>query len=80
MQDVYEAVYQKPSLEAAKLAELAEEQRDERFDSTEYLRRVELEAREANGHLPRAERRAEVRAAVKRARKLLKARMADGAQ
>ena len=79
MQDVYEAVYQKPSLEAAKLDELTEKQRDERFDSTEYLRRVELEARKANAYLPRTERRAEVRAAVKRAKKLLKARVKETA-
>jgi len=69
MRDVYEAVYRQEQEREAKLEALTEEAQSERFDATEFLRRVEEESRLANAGLPRTERRQAIRAAVKRARK-----------
>jgi|WetSurMetagenome_2_1015567.scaffolds.fasta_scaffold1533849_2 hypothetical protein len=68
MKDVYDTVYNDDrNLGEAKTAALSPEQRAERFNRVEYIRRVQAEAKVRYAGLPRTERRKKIREAVIRA-------------
>lgn len=73
MRDVYEAIFDDDYKAALAVKDLPEERKTALFTPTEFLNEVRKEAYKEFAYLPRKERRAEVRKALKRAKRQIRA-------